>query len=388
MKSKVPLLYIDIEGGWGGSSRSLYYLVKNLDRNRYMPIVVYGKEGPNKRRYSEINIPAYLFTPIPRMTAIRRNYLKAIAAFLLKLWHLPRFLFFVKKLIEKYKIRVIHLNHESLFFVAIFFKVFFNCKRIYHVRTMLPKNIFGKIQIWLASSTADHLFFITENEQELWHCTSSKTRNIPQSVVYNFYEAPKEFPKVDILRKYRDKFKLAILNSISYYRGTDRLLDISMALRRRNCNQVVFVVYGRVDNRDPYTKSFMREIKTKQLEKYFIFVGYQKFPESILTECDALFHSCRMIDNPWGRDIIEAMMNGKPVIAVGTYNKFIEDGINGYLVPTFDVEEIADKITCLLTYPEIGQKMGMANKEKAALLFRPFSNIAKITRIYDHLAAA
>jgi len=48
--SKLRVLYLDKEGGFGGSSRSLYFLIKNLDRRRVEAQVVLRERGPALER--------------------------------------------------------------------------------------------------------------------------------------------------------------------------------------------------------------------------------------------------------------------------------------------------------------------------------------------------
>lgn len=383
MNTKVPVLYIDIEGGWGGSSRSLYYLIKHLDRARYAPVVVYGKEGPNRKRYFEMGVPAYLFSPLPRVRALRRNNHKALLLFVLKLVHLPRFLLFVGRLVKKYRIKLIHLNEESLFFVAIFFKMLFDCKIVYHIRTMLPPNIFGKIQVRLASGTADSIIFITENEQKRWHELCPRIKDIPQSVIYNFAEAiPINRPR--ILSDYGNRFRIAVMSTMSPARGIDRVISVAESLRRRNHRESLFVVCGQEGRANSYASSLRQNIKDKQLEDFFLFLGHQEMPEAVISECSALIHLTRDY-NPWGRNVIEAIVCGKPVISIGTYNKFIENNVNGYLLPEFDAEAVSDKIMFLYSHPEVLQDMEKVNADKGKRLFGPSSNVSKIAGIYDFL---
>ena len=46
---KITIVYIDIEGGFGGSSRSLLNIVYNLDKKIFFPIVICKK----KRAYNK-----------------------------------------------------------------------------------------------------------------------------------------------------------------------------------------------------------------------------------------------------------------------------------------------------------------------------------------------
>lgn len=383
MKTKIPILYIDIEGGWGGSSRSLYYIVKNLDKKRFNPVIIYGKEGPIKKRYLDMGIPAYLFTPIPRIQALEKNNHRSLAVFALKMFHVPRFLLFVKRLFERYGFKIVHLNHESLFFVAILLKLFFKCEVIIHVRTMLARNIFGRIQIGMAGKAADHIIFISENEQKLWHDVRPGLNTAPQSVIYNIFEAPDMRSTGRLLPDHRDKFKLAVLSTISRRRGTDRLIDVAESLKKMNRQNILFAVCGKGE--PSYVDYLKNKIRDKGLDGFFSFLGHQE-PEAVLDECDTMIklHRTR---NPWGRNVIEAMMSGRPVISLGTYQKFVEDGINGYLLPEFDAGKIAEKIYYLSSHPDVVRRMGEAGRIKGKDFFDARANISRISSLYDDLAA-
>ena len=110
----------------------------------------------------------------------------------------------------------------------------------------------------------------------------------------------------------------------------------------------------------------------------------QESPEEILAQCDSLIRPHRR-SNPWGRNIIEAMASGKPVLATGTYSNFVEDGVNGYLFPEFNAEDVAKKIMYLADDPQEAARMGESGKDKAAGLFGPSANIDKIENIYGSL---
>ena len=386
MNSKVPILYVDIEGGWGGSSRSLYYAIKNIDRGRYEPVVIHGKRGPVERLYSEMGVPAYFFSPIPRTTAIPRNNLKSLAKFALELFHLPRFLAFAGRVAKRHKIRLIHLNHESLFFIAVFFRILFGRRLVMHVRTMLPKNVFGRLQVCMARKTADHLIFITENERDLWEGLCPAVKISPRTVMHNIYEQDGPVKKNGMLSGYGDRFKLATLSTISYIRGIDRLVEVAGELKKAGSDNVLFAVFGddRPDNE--YLNGIKRSIDERGLGRFFFFGGYQERPEPALAECDALIHLSRE-SNPWGRNVIEAMINEKPVIAVGTYDKFVGNGENGYLLPAFDAAEVAGKIVHLSSRPDIVDEMGKASGRKGKAYFDVSFNISKLEAVYESLTA-
>ena len=59
------------------------------------------------------------------------------------------------------------------------------------------------------------------------------------------------------------------------------------------------------------------------------FIGHVNNPEKFIKESDILIRPTRE-NNPWGRDILEAMAFGKTIISVGTYDKFIKNDLMGF----------------------------------------------------------
>lgn len=68
-----------------------------------------------------------------------------------------------------------------------------------------------------------------------------------------------------------------------------------------------------------------------------------------------------------GRVLIEAMASGKPVIGanVGGIPEVIEDGKNGFLFRSEDVDDLAAKLKILISNPDLRMSMGEAAYDKA-----------------------
>jgi glycosyltransferase involved in cell wall biosynthesis len=289
----------------------------------------------------------------------------------------------LKRIVSQRHVEVIHLNHDSLFVVGLISRMMFGKKIVLHVRTMLPPNRWAKVQMFISLKVADYLVFITENERELWFSTWKKLRCVPNTVVHNIAQVNPELPARILGSDLFDKFKVLSLMTFTFLRGVDRLVDVALALRERKCANVVFVICGQSDDAI-YERRVKRRIEELNLGGYFRFFGYQKNPEALLSEVDALIRPSRE-DNPWGRDVIEALACGKPVLAFGKYDKFVENGINGFLWSHFDPDKVAEKITFLTTHPEIIESIRNANLEKAQILFDGQTNAKKISAIYESL---
>ena len=112
------VLCLDIEGGFGGSSRSLYESIRHLDRDRVSPEVWCGREGPIQARYAALGV-ACRTVSWPRYSALPRfsRNLLALGRAELELIRSGALLADLAATVEQ-RFDVVHLNHESLFLVA------------------------------------------------------------------------------------------------------------------------------------------------------------------------------------------------------------------------------------------------------------------------------
>jgi glycosyltransferase involved in cell wall biosynthesis len=99
----------------------------------------------------------------------------------------------------------------------------------------------------------------------------------------------------------------------------------------------------------------------------FCFLGHVAAPETVLIASDALIKLTRNAD-PWGRDIIEALAAGKPVISLGRYDRFVEDGVTGVLKPEFDASELAGEIVRLADDRAACRRLGEAGRDRVRVL--------------------
>lgn len=81
--------------------------------------------------------------------------------------------------------------------------------------------------------------------------------------------------------------------------------------------------------------------------------------------------------------IIEYMAAGLPVVCtdVGGNSELVQDGLNGFLVPSGDPGKLADAIVKLANNPDLRLKMGRESLQRAGLLF----NFARTMKDYEAL---
>jgi glycosyltransferase involved in cell wall biosynthesis len=369
---KLKVLCLDIEGGHGGSSRSLFNSLDYLDRSKIDVDVWCRKKGVIQDRYRSIGISIDVFSKMPKISSLPRisRNLFTLAVFFFHDW--PHSRRFRKKLLkESVNYDLIHCNHESLYWLARWIKKSLGIPVVMHKRTNLHPTIFSFFQIKMISKYVSGVIFITENEENNFKKNSGNV--LRSKVIYNIVPVVRKKPPTLKCILNDNRFKVCALANYSYLRGTDQLVDVALSLQSLGQEEILFIIAGDV----VLSKSLPGQLGSiaknggnlsdyayeMGVEKMFLFLGHVTDPERVLSGCDVLIRPSREY-NPWGRDVLEALSLGLPVIATGTYNKFVEDKITGFLLDEFDSQKVAKYIVELSKNKEMVEQIGNQGRNR------------------------
>jgi glycosyltransferase involved in cell wall biosynthesis len=368
----VKVLCLDIEGGFGGSSRSLFESLSYIDRQSVEPVVWCRKDGPITPRYADIGIECHVTPEMPRVTSVPRfSRNLAVYGYFLRDWFYSSS--FRETLLETSRgMDLVHFNHEALFLLAKWFRQQSGIPTSMHIRTVLRESLFARWQERTILEAVDHQIFITENERTALEKLAGHQSN--GSIIYNIATPP-----VDAGSRNRilddDIFVVACLSNYDWVRGTDRLIDVAEVLARMDRRDIRFVVAGHIVlNRN--LPGELGEIgrrggtlsdyaKARGVADMFEFRGHVSDPENVLAMAHVLAKPTREA-NPWGRDIIEGLAAGVPIITCGQYDRFVEDGVTGVLLAGFDPDTFARRIVELADNRDHLSAMTDAAKLRAA----------------------
>lgn len=137
-----------------------------------------------------------------------------------------------------------------------------------------------------------------------------------------------------------DKIKFVIVGNTPYYFRIDQLQVLKDLVKKENMSDK-FIFTGYKDDVKPYLKDFD------------IFVLTSDYPD------------------PFPRSVIEAMSLSKPVVGfnIGGITESVQDGLNGYLCRPGDTEQIADRILDLLNNKTKSVKMGREGRRRLEELY-------------------
>ena len=87
--------------------------------------------------------------------------------------------------------------------------------------------------------------------------------------------------------------------------------------------------------------------------------------------------------SPWGRDIIEAMWAGLPIVATGSNEEFIINKETGFLVEQGNPSAIAKYVTQLLRDDDLYNKIASASATRARFLFDKRKYIERLSNLFN-----
>ena len=124
----------------------------------------------------------------------------------------------------------------------------------------------------------------------------------------------------------------------------------------------------------------------RNIAEYFLFLGHIDNPEAILAGSDLLIKPTRG-NNPWGRDMLEALAAGVPALSVGFDETFVETGKTGVLQPEFDDEALADEIIALSQDRRRLTSLAHEGKNRVLELCNPVKRAAELADVWGQVLA-
>lgn len=136
-----------------------------------------------------------------------------------------------------------------------------------------------------------------------------------------------------------------------------------------NYPETIFYILGGFDDFNPFA------LRKSELESY-LSSGIVDYVGHVENVADYLIKSSVFVLPSFYREGVprstqEAMAIGRPIITTDApgCRETVEDGINGYLIPPFNEDALADKMLKFIEQPELINKMGIESRRMAELKF-------------------
>jgi glycosyltransferase involved in cell wall biosynthesis len=407
VKSGLPVkvLYCEnnVDGTIGGSYYSLLYLVKNLDRQRYHPIVIFYTEHSLLSAYREAGVETYvwkkartfsfggahhsiwkLLRPIRPIALVFQKALNVLREFvfpsLARAWYLKR-----------NGVQIVHLNNSILYnHDWMFAAKLAGTRCVTHERGIndafrTSAKFFGK--------RLDAVICISEAVRQNMQARGADFGNLV--VIHNGLDpsSMKIKTRPDVLRvAYAippEAVVIGMVGNIKAWKGQDTLVR-AMDRVRRVFPSVRCVFVGDTSPSDKeYEQSLHALVASLGLDKQVVFTGFQRDVGDFLMMFDVVVHAS-VLPEPFGRVILEAMACRKPVIGAraGAIPEIVEEGKTGLTFPPGDAERLAEAIMLLAGDREKGQRFGEAGFNRLVSEFHIARNIGATQGLYERILGA
>lgn len=365
---KIVSITPDIDSG--GAAKSLFVLARAIQAAGHnLHIVSIAQPSRTNRKVEELEsmgVTVSFFT-IPYFPV---ELIVCPIPFWANLWraikHFKEF-FRLAKLIKTISPDVLHLNSYTVLHTLPFLKKY---KTFLHAREVLVEPSMRLSLVKRLMKGVDHVIAISPEEGE----QAKRLFCRPVSTVFNVPLRPiKQVP----LPK-GSQIIAGVFSHITPIKGQLELVRACAlaASGLRKANVQIRLFGGTVKIHQEYYNTILQEIADHNLEDIVIFKGFTDEPEEEMKRCHLIVRP-DATGQPWGRDVIESMSMGRPVLATGYRQTFVQSGKTGFLVPPRDIVALAKGLLQLANV-EVLQSMSDASLVFAKENFVPQKNCHEI----------
>lgn len=365
MSKLYHILYIETSGDFaGGGQISLLNLLRNLDRNRFEPVLACPFKGSLTSEVENIGIKT-IITP---MDSPKKN----LFAFIPSVRRLRR-------LLVELGVDIIHANtsHSTLYggLTAKPLKI----PVIWHVRVIESEGLYDRFLAGLCSK----LIVVSNAVRERFNWLLKK-HSAKVMVIHNGVDLKEFNPELsgDDTRK---EFNLSpeipvagVVGNLIPWKGQEYFIRAAAEVIK-NVSDARFFVVGDGECR----KNLEGLTEKLGLTGKAIFTGRRSDIPRVMAGMDVVVHSS-ISPEPFARVIIEGMAMGKPVVAMneGGVPEAIEDGISGILIPPKNSSLMAQAIVGLFNDREKAREIGLAARKNVEEKFGIKENVKKTEEVY------
>lgn len=135
-------------------------------------------------------------------------------------------------------------------------------------------------------------------------------------------------------------------------KGQDVLAKAFVEVHKKNTNTHLYFV-GKYDEKSDFFNEIKETVDRNNIADYVHFVGFDSNPYRWVKHCDCFVLPSRIEGLP--NSLLEAMYLGRPVVAttcIPVIDRMVEEGINGYKVPSEDYNAMAEAMIKALELKE------------------------------------
>lgn len=355
------ILFIHQSAELYGSDKTLLLLLKNLDKNKFKPIVLLPFDGPLKEALENENIEVVI---APVLKLYRKLFTpKNLIGFFKDIKAAFKI---VNKLHKKYQFTLIYSNTLAVL-LGIMFAWKNNIKHLWHVHEIIEKpSLFKKAFVGLLSLKSNtHIVYNSQATKVFWELNKNIINkgvviwngieiNTPESSTSELFDIRK-----NLFLAQPNEIILALVGRISRWKGQMILLDAFNNLVQKNENIKLVFVGAPPPNQEKFQEDLEESIASFKLKDKVSIIPFQNEIHKIWQAIDiAVVPSTE--PEPFGMVAIEAMLAHKPIVGSnhGGLTEIIENNATGFLVTPNSVQDLVIALEKLIQNKVLRKEMG------------------------------
>ena len=402
----IRILYIHHGGGIGGAPLSLLYLLRQLDRTKYEPIVLTLKPGPVVDLYRSEGIETHTDTRISDFSHTNLEWYGGRDWWRLpgKLLRFPASVHGVRRWVRELKPDIVHLNSSTLTAGAL------GASRedvpvVWHVREPLHRGVLGLRRALIRrvlDRTADRVVAISHHDAD--QLTPSDRIHVIHNFV-DFTQFDRSLDGASIRAEFGispDAPVVLMLGGVAKPKGTLPLIQAIPRIIKALPDARIIAAGPPPGSRDETTLDRLKraiagdaayqqrviralEALPDAARDAIIFTGIRRDVPNILAASNVLVFPS--VVPHFARPVIEAAAMGVPSVAsdLGGPRELIVHGETGLLAVPSDPDALADALIAVLRDPERARQMGEAGYQRARKMFDATRNAAATIALYNDL---
>jgi glycosyltransferase involved in cell wall biosynthesis len=379
INNQLKIAYLGNQIAWGGGAKSLLLLIKAVSNQGYkLYLFVTHCASQEMKKEFEKYVEFVKIVDLPEITSAQTQTIKDnIREIKEKKIDILKVKNFAEEL-NKLGIQILHINNSVFSGIYETIKKQTNVKIVSHIREWIDWNGIHQKQKFIINSisvNSDAIVCISDNEAQVF-----KNHN-------SLFVIPNPFDFQELTSILHDKKTIKtslgipenyfIVGMMGRAQENKGFLDFIKALAYLKTNyndtgDIKFIILGgKIPSSFNIFKYTFKKIWGKSTFGYHVYLFLKK--ENLFNDCLILSNRKNALEvanifdvavrpsysgDPWGRDIIEYMALKKPIVATGTSGFYINNGKTGFLVPSRNILQIAERIYWLYKNKNIGIMMG------------------------------
>ena len=212
----------------------------------------------------------------------------------------------------------------------------------------------------------------------------------PKKITLNYFGTDtQKFKPGQKSEKLREELGIVGSPTIISLRNLKPIYDVeslvkSIPLILKEVPEAKFIIAGK-GSQEAALKQLAKSLGVSDSIRFVGFIANDELPK-YLASVD-IYVSTSLSDAGLAASTNEAMACELPVVITdfGDNRKWVEDGVNGFIVPLKDPKALAERIIYLLKNPDVGKEFGMRNRKIIEESYNYYKEMEKMENIYREL---